>query len=201
VALPVQPRRRSERQGRGTRHFGPKTFRHWIGGSKLSRHFDTSAEVSVRQFGPNPELSCPVVRSVTPWTEVFHRIYRLSWLYHKNALRLLAYKITSKKTASSCDNSRKSGVVFRSALCNISGHLLHFHNYFRFSKFTNLWSETLYWKWKTRHCFLTRSSNINSDVIKFHFHTICKCCWFSSSTSKFQCDTLQPEMKHVSAVW
>jgi len=29
-----------------TGHFGPKTFWHYFGGSKLSRHFGTSADVS-----------------------------------------------------------------------------------------------------------------------------------------------------------
>jgi len=66
--------------GLGTTHFGPKTLRHWFGGSDLSGHFGTSAEVSKRQFGP---------KCLTPLSEVFHPkdwsvvpYFGLSWLYH-----------------------------------------------------------------------------------------------------------------------
>ena len=42
-----------------SRHFGPKTFRHYQTGAEVSGQFGTSAEVSFGYFGTGAELSRP----------------------------------------------------------------------------------------------------------------------------------------------
>jgi len=49
----------------GTRHFRPKTLRHWFGGNCRKDSSDLSAE-----------LSCSVDRNVTLWSVVRHPMYR-----------------------------------------------------------------------------------------------------------------------------
>jgi len=44
----------------GTGHFGPKTLRHYSGGSEVSGHFGTSAEVSFGHFRPKCRSVLPL---------------------------------------------------------------------------------------------------------------------------------------------
>jgi len=65
------------------RQFGPKTLRHWLGRSKLSGHFGTTAEVSKRQFGPKCWTVSPYgPKWLTPRTEWSCHFWVKLTVYH-----------------------------------------------------------------------------------------------------------------------
>ena len=67
-----------------SRHFGPKTLRHYCDGAEVSGHFGTGAEVSYGHFGTSAEMSghfCTITVLFVHKKKATHTLLNLSLIH------------------------------------------------------------------------------------------------------------------------